>query len=789
MAAKRPVLMAKNLIRRIINFEVSMKNISLPSKKTFTVVLTLLVICFLAGAVVPAQAQTVTTLYDFVTNSSVTQQPSGVIAQGRDGNFYGITQSPDRGTIYKVTPSGTFTLLHTMASDLSEGANCNGLILGSDGNFYGTCLYGGANSIGNGLGTIIKVTPAGVLTVLHSFTGQNARGSTDGCYPRGVPVQASDGNFYGTGQQCGTSGGDGIAYKLTPAGVYTVIYNFTGSTNDGAQPFGALIQGSDGNLWGITTSGPTVFKLSTAGVIKAVYSFTCCGTPAQAGLVQGPDGNYYGTTEGIGANNQGEVFKVTPAGVFTVLHSFNNAVDHGGFPVLPLSLGTDGNFYGVATDCGAGGCSPLGANIFEITSKGAFTDLYNFPNPGSNNDSVPESPLFLSTNGKFYGTTQLGGTSGDGTFYSLTNGQTAFIQLQETTGRVGSKIGILGQGFSASSVVKFNGVTATTVTRTGTTFLLATVPAGANDGFVTVTTGAVTLTSSKKFVVHNSWSSGKAMPTAVFAAASGFIGGKIYVVSGNAAQGGPPVSNNQVYNPTSNSWTTAAAIPTPVFAPASAVVGGLLYVIGGYEGTGQTPTNLVQIYTPATNKWTTGAAMPTARGSIAAVVDGTAIYVIGGNGSTNRLNNVEKYVPSTNTWTTEAPLLVGKSEPSAGLLGTTIVAADGFTTSADTGDNEGYSVSTNIWTARTADPTPRNASCYGSLLGQLYVAGGMNKTPQSVTLNESFSATTNKWTTQLPIPTASLWQASAVASGQLYCIGGQNNFQGTAITNVQIYQP
>jgi uncharacterized repeat protein (TIGR03803 family) len=140
---------------------------------------------FLVAVPYAAQAQTVTTLYDFATNSGVTQQPSGVIAQGRDGNFYGITTSPDRGTIYKVTPSGTFTLLHSMASDLSEGASCNGLILGSDGNFYGTCLYGG-NGAGNGSGTIIKVTPAGVLTVLYKFTGQNAGGSTDGCYPLGV---------------------------------------------------------------------------------------------------------------------------------------------------------------------------------------------------------------------------------------------------------------------------------------------------------------------------------------------------------------------------------------------------------------------------------------------------------------------------------------------------------------------------------------------------------------------------------------------------------------------------
>jgi N-acetylneuraminic acid mutarotase len=183
--------------------------------------------------------------------------------------------------------------------------------------------------------------------------------------------------------------------------------------------------------------------------------------------------------------------------------------------------------------------------------------------------------------------------------------------------------------------------------------------------------------------------------------------------------------------------------------------------------------------------------MPTPRGSIVAAVDANAIYVVGGNGSQLRLTTVEKYVPATNTWTEEAPLLVGKSEPSAGLLGTKIVAAGGYTTSGDTGDNEAYNVSTNVWSAVASDPTPRNASCGGALLGQLYTAGGINSSvPQtSVKVNESYSATTNKWTTQLAMPVAALWQASAVANGQLYCVGGQTTFQGTAMTNVQIFQP
>jgi large repetitive protein len=253
------------------------------------------------------------------------------------------------------------------------------------------------------------------------------------------------------------------------------------------------------------------------------------------------------------------------------------------------------------------------------------------------------------------------------------------------------------------------------------------------------------------------------------------------------------VNNNQIYNPTTKVWTIGAAIPTPVYGAASATVSGLFYVIGGYEGASATPSNLVQIYNPAKNTWTTGGAMPTARGSSAAAVDANAIYVIGGNGATLRLNNVEKYVPATNTWTEEAPLLLGKSEPAAGLLGTMIVAADGHGASGDTGDNEAYNVSGNTWSSLTANPNPRNASCYGVLTGQLqlYVAGGLNNgNPQAATaVNESFSVSTHKWTTQRAMPTAAVWPASAVGNGQLYCIGGQASFQGAVVGKVQIYQP
>ena len=736
-----------------------------------------------------ASAQTFTVLYDFGSTAGDPQEPGypGAIAQGRDGNMYTTTTSGGHGvgTVFKITPAGKVTELYAFSGPDGSYPN-GGVTLGTDGNFYGTTYEGGSFSTG----TIFKITPGGTLTTLYNLGTQ----SSDGSFPYASPIQGTDGNWYGTTNSGGT-GGYGTIYKLTAAGVYTVLYSF--EYTHGAAPQDPLVLGSDGNFYGTTFSGGAngygeVFRITPAGVPTVLYSFdNTHGAHPSGPMIQGTDGNFYGATEAGGTSSSGVAFKLTTAGVLTVLHNMNGTTD-GLTPYDGVTQASDGNFYGT------NGMPDTANNgtIFELTPKNVFSVPYTFSATDTTKGSTPQMVPFQHTNGILYGGTVTGDTSafctgGCGVFYSLNNKLPAFIKLLPYTGKVGSKIGILGQGFSSSSVVKFNGAQATAITLTGTTFILATVPAGATDGYVTVTTGATTLKSLHKFIVHNSWSSGAVIPTAVQYPATGTIGSKIFVVGGvtNSAITG----TNQVYTPAGNTWTTAAAIPTPVYGPASAVVNGLLYVIGGYTTTtgNGTPTGAVQVYNATTNTWTTKASMPTARGSAAAVVNAGMIYVIGGNGSTARLNTVEKYNPATDTWSTEAPLLTGKSEPSAGLVGTTIVAAGGFTVSSDTGDNEGYNVSTNKWSALTFDPAPRNASCFGSLLGQLYVAGGGNNGAQE-TLTESFSVGTNKWTTQASMPQAVISPGSAVSGGLLYCFGGSNTgvaLSGAVYNNVQIYQP
>jgi uncharacterized repeat protein (TIGR03803 family) len=434
-----------------------------------------------------AEAQTVTTLLSFDGTDGAT--PYAGLVQATNGNLYGTTLGGGAhgdGTVFQITPSGTLTTLHSF--DSTDGATpYGGLVQATNGDLYGTTFQGGAY----GVGTVFKITPSGTLTTLHSFDSTDA-------YPYAGLVQATNGNLYGTTFDGGAGGG--TVFKITPSGTLTTLHSFDGT--DGAGPHGGLVQATNGNLYGTTSSGGanndgTVFQITPSGTLTTLHSFDGTdGATPEAALVQATNGNLYGITFHGGANPQfgaGTVFKITPSGTLTTLHSFcsESGCTDGVFPEAALVQATDANLYGTTSGIEIGN-----GTVFKITPSGMLTTLYSFD---GTDGSEPSAGLVQDTNGKFYGTTQNGGTDGDGTVFSLSVGLGPFVEIQSTSGKEGAKIGILGQGFSSSSVVKFGGTKATTVVLSGTTFITATVPAGALTGALTVTTGTTTLTSTKTF--------------------------------------------------------------------------------------------------------------------------------------------------------------------------------------------------------------------------------------------------------------------------------------------------
>ncbi len=463
-------------------------------------------VLFAAGETA-AHAQTFSVLYNFGSQAGdpLQQFYSGIISQGRDGKLYSGTSAGgtinDAGATYSVTTAGVMTTLYSFSNSTDGDAPYGGLSLGTDGNFYGTSYSGGFG--GAPYGTVFKMTPSGAYTLLYTFTD-----GADGALPVAPPIQGTDGNFYGTtceGCNGPIASGYGTIYKITPSGTFTLLNSCDGAYC--ADPNGPLVQGTDGSLYGTSEYGGigygNVFKITTGGKISALYNFTNSdGAYPIAGLVQGTDGNFYGTTVDGGSTGYGVVFRITPTGKLTVLHNMNGTTD-GSAPFAGLVAATDGNLYGANA---YGGANTAGT-LFKVTTKGAFAKLYDFDVTTGQN---PYSTLMQHTNGLIYGGTQLGGTGGAdiycnpgtcGVLYSLNIGAAPFAALESTSGRVGAKIGILGQNFSSSSVVTFGSVAATTVTRSGSTFLQATVPSGATTGSVTVTTTGATLTSSKTFRV------------------------------------------------------------------------------------------------------------------------------------------------------------------------------------------------------------------------------------------------------------------------------------------------
>jgi uncharacterized repeat protein (TIGR03803 family) len=315
-----------------------------------------------------------------------------------------------------ASPAQTFSTLASFNN--TDGANpfYISLVQGSNGDLYGTTELGGAN----GDGTVFKITTAGKLTTLHSFD------YSDGAGPYAGVVLASDGNLYGT-TTFGGAYGDGTVFKITTGGTLTTLYSFCSQSGctDGYMPYAGLVQGKDGDLYGTTFLGGsnafgTIFKITTKGALTTLYSFcsqTLCadGYLPFAGLIQANDSHLYGTTTLGGSYGEGTVFKITTAGKLTTLHSFNTT--DGAEPDAGLVQAGNGALYGTTP---FGGAFVDYGTIFKITTSGTLTTLHSFD--GLDGGS-PYARLTQASDKNLYGTA-LFGKYGVGTVFKITTAGT-----------------------------------------------------------------------------------------------------------------------------------------------------------------------------------------------------------------------------------------------------------------------------------------------------------------------------------------------------------------------------
>jgi uncharacterized repeat protein (TIGR03803 family) len=294
-----------------------------------------------------------------------------------------------------------------------------GLFRASSGNLYGSTYYGGSG----GKGVVFKVTASGVETVLHSFVG-----GTDGQYPSASLAQDTAGNLYGTTTSGGTSG-NGAVFMLTPTGTEAILHSFTG-VPDGSAPSAGLVADVAGNFYGTTVSGGafgqgTVYKITPAGTESVLHSFAgppTDGSAPSAALTIDSAGNLYGTTLNGGSSGLGMAFELSPSGVETVLHNFAGGQTDGAGPAASLLRDSSGNLYGTAY---AAGMSSTGI-AFKLSASGAETVLFAFD--GHTQGRSPAAGMIEDAKGNLYGMTEFGGSgpcelSACGLVFELTGGK------------------------------------------------------------------------------------------------------------------------------------------------------------------------------------------------------------------------------------------------------------------------------------------------------------------------------------------------------------------------------
>lgn len=375
--------------------------------------------------------------------------PSSLIL-GSDGYLYGTTAAGGTfgaGTVFRLSLDGDEAVLHVFRGDATDGGAPNGLVEARDGFFYGTTGGGGimncpaifapasagqaapasATTSNSGCGVVFRVDSVGGYDVVYFF-----KGSGDGAVPNAGIFEGSDDALYGTTQRgggaiegCTLTGcmvGAGVAFRVTATGAESVLHSF-GTTAGGLSP-DTLLQGSDGDFYGTTDYGGSddygvIFRLTPTGAETVLHAFDGLDGSVCVGLVELAPGELFGATYFGGV--AGNLFEVSTSGVFKVLYDFQRGGTSGSYP--GFLLGADGLLYGTTSAGGGTGCGGLGCGVvFVATLSGSVSVLYTFAQVVSGKEVSSPTPgaLVRGTDGNLYGITESDGAYGAGTVYRLT---------------------------------------------------------------------------------------------------------------------------------------------------------------------------------------------------------------------------------------------------------------------------------------------------------------------------------------------------------------------------------
>jgi len=353
-------------------------------------------------------------LYSF-TGKTDGGNPHGSLLRDSSGNLYGTTiqgGSGGYGVVFRLAPDGTETPLYSFSGGEDGHYAYGGLVQDKTGSLIGVTIFGGAYGEGN----VFQLESSGKLNVLHAFAGR-----PDGSTPDEAPVLDKAGNLFGTTPYGGY--GPGTVFKLAPDGTETILHNFADGENDGAYPYGGVTMDAKGNLYGTTNDGGSgglqqgpgiVYKLAASGKFRVLYHFDAeahGGYPA-APPVLDTSGNLYGTTTAGGDFGSGILYKLAPSGAFTVLHSFGGSGD-GEYGIGRLAMDSGGSFYGVTS--GGGGACDCGT-VFKYTPDGTYTILHSF---AGSDGRGPSDGLIMDRKGNLFGTAYEGGKNNAGVVFKI----------------------------------------------------------------------------------------------------------------------------------------------------------------------------------------------------------------------------------------------------------------------------------------------------------------------------------------------------------------------------------